>query len=208
MRHIFFLLYFFCISTIASNELKINNMPIELIFNDGSSAKISSCTDLQNQMSLGKKIESIPNISDPDYNDIKNKIFICRMQNYISNHRMTKIKDSLSIHDVLNNFPATAAYFISQEEMDKVSREYSNKTILEYTPDLIIDKNKAISQKKYTSYSLPEYYHFKNSDGDEIKIVILAGHSIGGTASSRSYWRIDDDHSHPWTVTELDENSF
>lgn len=55
MRHIFFLLYFFCISTIASNELKINNMPIELIFNDGSSAKISSCTDLQNQMSLGKK---------------------------------------------------------------------------------------------------------------------------------------------------------
>ncbi|EGI23647.1 hypothetical protein ECKG_05038 [Escherichia coli TA206] len=31
--------------------------------------------------------------------------------------------------------------------MDKVSREYSNKTILEYTPDLIIDKNKAISQK-------------------------------------------------------------
>ncbi|MCV5555293.1 hypothetical protein OFN13_29835, partial [Escherichia coli] len=75
MRHIFFLLYFFCISTIASNELKINNMPIELIFNDGSSAKISSCTDLQNQMSLGKKIESIPNISDPDYNDIKNKIF-------------------------------------------------------------------------------------------------------------------------------------
>lgn len=54
---------------------------------------------------------------------------------------------------------------------------------------------------------LDEYYAFTDKQGHQLNIVALVGYAIGGTASVKSYYRIDDTHARVWSVTRLDENS-
>ena len=54
---------------------------------------------------------------------------------------------------------------------------------------------------------LDEYYAFTDKQGHQLNIVALVGYAIGGTASVKSYYRINDTHARVWSVTLLDENS-
>ncbi|MFP1902160.1 hypothetical protein ACLEDY_09215 [Lonsdalea quercina] len=206
--YILLVLFFFSSSGFSSEELKINGSPLTLSLKNNTQVQVSSCSDFISLRKLGMKIESLPNLSDPDYNEAKNALFHCWLNNYVNINDMRPANYSLTIYTVIQHFPATAGYFVSEEELNKINLDFKNKTILEYMPDLKIKNGRAISLINSVSYLLADSYRFKNSKNQEIKIVALSGHSIGGTASSRQFWRIDDESKHVWKVTELDENSF
>lgn len=178
-----------------------------LSLKDNTQVQVSSCADFISLRKSGNIIESLPDLSDPDYNEAKNALFLCWLNNYVNINDMRPVNYSLTLHTVIQHFPATAGYIVSEEELNKVKLDFKNKTIFEYLPDLKIKNGRAISLINSVSYLLVDSYRFKNAKNQEIKIVALSGHSIGGTASSRHFWRIDDESKHVWKVTELDENS-
>ncbi|WP_139824140.1 hypothetical protein [Lonsdalea britannica] len=205
--YILLILFFFSSSGFASKELEINGVPLTLSLKDNTQVQVSSCADFISLRKSGNIIESLPDLSDPDYNEAKNALFLCWPNNYVNINDMRPVNYSLTLHTVIQHFPATAGYIVSEEELNKVKLDFKNKTIFEYLPDLKIKNGRAISLINSVSYLLVDSYRFKNAKNQEIKIVALSGHSIGGTASSRHFWRIDDESKHVWKVTELDENS-
>ncbi|EMB4321709.1 hypothetical protein RJ492_000048 [Pluralibacter gergoviae] len=91
--------------------------------------------------------------------------------------------------------------------IEKVAREYKNKTIIDFTPDLILRQSVTESAKNDDGYKTEEYHAFKNAEGDSLKVITLISYVLHGTYGYKGYWRVDNDGGCVWQITELDEKS-
>lgn len=195
-------------TVLAAGELEINNSPLTLVFSDNNQARVSSCADFISLRKAGETVKELPELSDPDYHTAKDGLFSCWLNAYTIERKMVPVNGkSPTLAEILKHFPASSAYIVSDEQHLEVEKKYAGKTIAEYTPDLKEMDGRIESIASSTGYVLDNYYAFSDKEGNHLDIVALVGYSIGGTASDKVFYRIDDMNNRIWKVTRLDENS-
>lgn len=193
---------------IAAGELEINNSPLTLVLSDNNQARVSSCSDFISLRKAGETVKELPELSDPDYHTAEDALFSCWLNAYTIEHDMSPMNAKKpTLAEVLQHFPASTAYIVSKEEHQNVMMHYAGKSIADYTPDLKARDDRLESAASSTGYVLDNYYTFADKKGNHLNIVALVGYSIGGTASDKVFYRVDDMNNHIWKVTKLDENS-
>ncbi|HEY2452405.1 MAG TPA: hypothetical protein VGI71_07250 [Scandinavium sp.] len=210
MKHFIglFAVLFLSSNAFAEGSLEIDNNPLVLVLSDHNQAHVSSCSDFISLRKTGETVKELPGLSDPDYRTAKEALFNCWLQAYTVKNGMTMIGDSApSLTNILKHFPASAAYLVSDEDMNKVKKNYVGKSIMDISPDLKIDSDRAVSVSSSTGYILDSDISFSSSDGHKLRVIGLVGYSIGGTAAEKSFWRVDDTSAPVWKLTRLDENS-
>lgn len=210
MKHIavVFATLMFSSNIYAANELIINDTPLTVVLNDGNQANLSSCSDFIALHNAGESVKELPGLSDPDYRMAKDALFSCWLSSAALKNGMVKISAKApDLSDVLKHFPAQAAYTVSDELTQKVQAEYVNKSIEDYSPDLKVTGNNAISIAESTGYRIADYYSYAGHDSKKMSVLALVGYTLHGTAGNKTYWRIDDTSGDIWKVTKLDENS-
>lgn len=193
---------------LAAGELEINQSPLTLVLSDQNQARVSSCADFIALRKAGETVDALPGLSDPDGRAAEAALFSCWLQAYTIDHTLfPSAGPKPTLADVVQHFPASAAFIVSDDEKQDVAKNYVGKTIADYTPDLKARDDRLESAASTSGYVLDEYYAFTDKQGHQLNIVALVGYAIGGTASVKSYYRIDDTHARVWSVTLLDENS-
>ena len=194
--------------SIAGGELMVNNSPLTLILNDGNQANVSTCTDFVALRMTGEQVKELPGLSDPDFHDAKSALFGCWLNAYVIKHGMMTVNAAApDLPTVLKHFPANAAFVVSDYEAKTIQRDFSNKTIQDFTPDLTYNDDQAVSTVQDTGYRVKDYYSYLDNNGNQLNVLALVGYSLSGTAGSKTFWRIDDTSQPIWKVTMLDENS-
>ena len=193
---------------LAAGELEINQSPLTLVLSDQNQARVSSCADFIALRKAGETVDALPGLSDPDGRAAEAALFSCWLQAYTIDHTLfPSAAPKPTLAEVVQHFPASAAFIVSDDEKQDVAKNYVGKTIADYTPDLKARDDRLESAASASGYVLDEYYAFTDKQGHQLNIVALVGYAIGGTASVKSYYRIDDTHARVWSVTLLDENS-
>ncbi|HCQ8676334.1 TPA: hypothetical protein OMF13_005465 [Klebsiella variicola] len=193
---------------LAAGELEINQSPLTLVLSDQNQARVSSCADFIALRKVGETVDALPGLSDPDGRAAEAALFSCWLQAYTIDHTLfPSAAPKPTLAEVVQHFPASAAFIVSDDEKQDVAKNYVGKTIADYTPDLKARDDRLESAASASGYVLDEYYAFTDKQGHQLNIVALVGYAIGGTASVKSYYRIDDTHARVWSVTLLDENS-
>lgn len=195
-------------TVLAAGELEINNSPLTLVLSDQNQARVSSCADFISLRKTGETVKELPELSDPDYRTTKDGLFSCWLNAYTIERKMVPTNEEKpTLAEIIKHFPASSAYTVSHEKQLEVERKYADKTISEYTPDLKKRDDRIESIASSTGYVLDNYYAFSDKEGNHLNIVALVGYSIGGTASEKVFYRVDDTSNRIWKVTRLDENS-
>lgn len=199
---------FLSTTALAADELVINDSPLTLVLSDHNQARVSSCADFISLRKAGETVKELPELSDPDYHTAEDALFACWLKAYTIEHGMSPVNAKKpTLADVLQHFPASSAYIVSNEEHQNVMMNYAGKTIADYTPDLKARGDRLESVASSTGYVLDNYYSFADKKGNLLNIVALVGYSIGGAASDKVFYRVDDMNNRVWKITRLDENS-
>nr|WDS96449.1 hypothetical protein VW1_00021 [Enterobacter sp.] len=186
--------FFFSISTLAAQELIINNSALHVIFADGTEANVSSCSDFIPLHQAGAKIKELPDLSDPDFQQAHMELSKCLMHAWaIQNGYIPKTSSSIKLDEVVNHFPATA----------DLSPAPGNKTMLQTIPDLKPKDDRFVSNTAGEGYVINDVWAFRNSSGQEADFVMLVGYATEGTMAVARLWRIDSRATTPWGVTEI-----
>ncbi|MBK0018991.1 hypothetical protein [Kosakonia sp. S42] len=184
----------FSASTLAAQELVINNSALHIVFADGTEANVSSCSDFIPLHQAGAKIKELPDLSDPDFQQAHVEFSKCLMHSWaIQNGYTQKAKSAITLDAVVKHFPATA----------DLSPSSDNKTMLQAIPDLKPEDDRFVSHTAGEGYVIEDAWAFKNSSGKETDFVMLAGYATGGTMAVARLWKIDSKATTPWKVTKI-----
>ena len=199
---------FLSTSLLAAGELVINDSPLTLVLSDQNQAHVSSCADFISLRKAGETVKELPELSDPDFRTAQDAVCSCWLHAYTTEHDMSPVNaNKPALADILQHFPASAAYLVSNKEQQDVKMHYAGKSIADYTPDLKAKDDRLESAARSTGYVLDDYYTFADKKGNQLNIVALTGYATGGTAADKAFYRVDDMHDRIWKVTRLDENS-
>ena len=196
-------------NAVAEGELLIQGSPLKLELDNHHQIIISSCKEFESIRHNGDKIISFPEIKiDRVYSEAKEALFSCWISTYTEKNKLSPTNDAPpSLSEVLQHFPASASFSISNYEIEKIKQHSKEKSILELTPDLKVVQNSAESIKSDTGYRLGAFYSFKNPKNKIIKIITLNGYALHGTIGATQHWMVDDFNTSLWKIKKIDENS-
>lgn len=122
---------------LAAGELEINQSPLTLVLSDQNQARVSSCADFIALRKAGETVDALPGLSDPDGRAAEAALFSCWLQAYTIDHTLfPSAAPKPTLAEVVQHFPASAAFIVSDDEKQDVAKNYVGKTIADYTPDL------------------------------------------------------------------------
>lgn len=193
----------------ADSVVEVNNQPLSIVLTDGSQVNVSTCNDFIALRKTGKTVKDILHLPDPQYYQVKNNLFECYLNEYVTQHHFSvNTSPSFSFEQIIHHFPASAALIVSDSEEQKIKHDFYGKTLIEYVPDLQAKSiNRYISEKKDTGYFLKKTYSYKNQQNQDLNIIVIVGYSLTGTLGIPTAYRIDNMSGHVWKITKLDENS-
>ncbi len=171
---------------LAAGELEINQSPLTLVLSDQNQARVSSCADFIALRKAGETVDALPGLPTRMAVRRKRRYSPAGYRPTPSIIRYSSAAPKPTLAEVVQHFPASAAFIVSDDEKQDVAKKYVGKTIADYTPDLKARDDRLESAASASGYVLDEYYAFTDKQGHQLNIVALVGYAIGGTASVKA----------------------